>query len=104
MLDDVFATNDPALQILARHAQAELLTSLVTRMLATVPPPANDTAAAVNLRELRLQMVRLMIDPWQTRAQNAYAEIDRIARSHPELAKNPAVVAAVRRARQVAKR
>lgn len=108
LLDEVFVAADPATQILARNAKGELLSSLATRMLATVPPPVNNTQEAIALRDTRMQLLQPMVDPWIIQARSAFAEVDKIARANPQLAKNSAVVAAVRSARaqisQVAKR
>lgn len=99
LLDEVFAHGDAATQILARHAQGQMLSSFATRLLATVPPPATNTEEAVALRDTRLAMLQPHIQPWQSRAQAAYAELDKIARANPQLAKNAAVLAAVRATR-----
>jgi hypothetical protein len=99
MLDEVFTAGDPAMQILARQAQGELLVRFATRMLATVPPPVNRTSEALALRETRLQMLRPLVSPWLVRAQSLFTDLERIARAHPQLEKNAAVVAAVRSAR-----
>ncbi|HEY5946472.1 MAG TPA: hypothetical protein VIV40_13310 [Kofleriaceae bacterium] len=99
LLDEVFAQGDPATKILARHSQGEILSSFATRMLATVPPPANSSEEAIALRDTRVSMLQPLIQPWIARAQSAYAELDRIAKANPQLAKNPAVLAAVRSSR-----
>jgi hypothetical protein len=99
MLDDVVAAGDPAMQILARHSQGEILSGFVQRMLATVPPAASAAPEAQALRETRLAMLQPLVQPWQERAQAAYAELDKIARANPQLAKNQAVAAAVRSSR-----
>jgi hypothetical protein len=44
-------------------------------------------------------MLAPLVNPWFVRAQSAYAELDRIARANPQLAKNKAVLLAVRNAR-----
>jgi hypothetical protein len=108
LLDEVVALADPANQILARHAEGDILSGLVTRMLATVPPPLNASQEALALHDTRLQMLQPLLQPWQDRAQAAYTEVDKLARANPKLDKNPAVAAAVRQSRaklaQVAKR
>lgn len=100
LLDEVFMHGDPTMKILARQALGDLLTGFATRMLATVPAPVDGSEAAIALRETRLQMLQPLVQPWIVRAQGAYAELDRIARANPQLAKNPAVVAAVRASRE----
>jgi hypothetical protein len=99
LLDEVFALGDPANKILARQAQGDLLQSFATRMLATVPPPMDSSQSAIALRETRLGLLTPLVNPWFVRAQSAYAELDKIARANPQLAKNPAVLMAVRSSR-----
>jgi hypothetical protein len=97
LLDEVVLLGDPVTKILARHTQGELLTSFAQRVLATIPPAIDSTD--VGLRETRLAMVQPLIQPWLARAQAAFTELDKIARTNPQLAKNPAVLAAVRSSR-----
>ena len=97
LLDEVFLLGDPVTKILARHTQGEILSSFAQRVLATVPPAV--TSNDVELRETRLAMVQPLIQPWLARAQAAFTELDKIARTNPQLAKNPAVLAAVRSSR-----
>lgn len=99
LLDDVFTAGDPAMQVLARQAQGELLVRFATRMLGTVPPPLSSSSEALALRETRLQMLKPLVSPWLMRAQSMFADLERIARANPQLEKNAAVVAAVRSAR-----
>lgn len=99
LLEEVFTAGDPAMQVLARQAQGELLVRFATRMLATVPPPPSPTSEALALRETRLQMLRPLVSPWLVRAQSMFADLERIARANPQLEKNAIVVAAVRAAR-----
>jgi hypothetical protein len=99
LLDEVFAVGDPATKILARQAQADMLQSLATRLLATVPPALDSSEAAIALHETRAQMLAPLVNPWFVRARSAYAELDNIARANPQLAKNKAVLLAVRNAR-----
>jgi hypothetical protein len=76
-----------------------MLSGFATRLLQAVPPPLNSSEEAVALRETRLAMLQPLIQPWQARAQAAYTDVDKLARKHPQLAKNAAVVAAVRTSR-----
>jgi hypothetical protein len=99
LFDEAFLFGDPTQKILARQAQGDLLASLSTRMLATVPPLVDSNEAAVALRDTRLSLLRPLVEPWLLRAQTAYVELDRIARENPKLAKNPAVLTAVRTSR-----
>lgn len=99
MLDEVFAAGDAAMKILARQAQADLLDSLARRLLATVPPPLDPSESAVAMHELRMQMLGPLVNPMFMRARSAYTEVDRLARENPQLAKNQAVLMAVRSCR-----
>ena len=99
LLDEVFAAGDATTKILARHARGEMLSSFVARMLATVPPPPNGTSEALALRDLRLDLVQPLVEPWRAKARSAHEEVDRLAKAHPQLAKNQAIVAAVRTSR-----
>ncbi len=99
LLDEVYALGDPTQKILARQAQGDLLQSFATRILATVPAPMDSSPSAITLRETRLNLITPLVNPWFVRARSAYAELDRIARANPHLAKNPAVLIAVRSSR-----
>jgi hypothetical protein len=99
LLEEVFALGDPANKILARQAQGDMLQSFATRVLATVPAPIDSSPSAIALRETRLGLVTPLVNPWFVRARSAYAELDKIARANPQLAKNPAVLMAVRSSR-----
>lgn len=99
LLDEVAIVGEPATKILALQTRGDLLASFATRILATVPPAIDATEAAVNLRDTRLALIRPHVAPWQQQARSAYSELDRVARANPQLAKNPAVLAAVRASR-----
>ena len=99
LLDEVYAMGDASMQILARQAKGDLLSSLALRMQSTVPPPVNATPEAVALRDTRLDLIQPMVEPWQTQARAAYTEVDKLGKANPKLAKNPAVLAAVRSSR-----
>jgi hypothetical protein len=99
LLDEVFAAGDPTTKILARQALGDLFAGLVTRVLATVPQPVNASEPAVAMHDTRLAMLQPLLDPWRDRARAAYRELDQVARANPQLAKNAAVLAAVRAAR-----
>lgn len=99
LLDEVVQVGDPATKVLALHTKGDLLTSFATRILATVPPPIDANEASITLHDTRLALIRPHVVPWQTTARSAYQELDRIARANPTLAKNAAVLAAVRASR-----
>lgn len=100
LLDEVFALGDPATKILARQALGDMLQSFATRLVATVPMPVDGSESAQALREMRLHLLMPLVSPWFVRSQSAYMELDRIARENPKLAKNPAVLMAVRASRE----
>jgi hypothetical protein len=99
LLDEVHALGDASMKILARQAKGDLLAGFVQRMVATVPPPVNASPEAAQLRQTRLDLLQPLLDPWQAQAQACFKEVDTIARANPQLAKNPAVTAAVRSSR-----
>jgi hypothetical protein len=99
LLDEVYTAGDPAMKILARQAKGDMMLGLVQRMQNTVPPIGNPTPEAQELRTTRIDMLTPMLVPWQDAAKAAFKEVDIIARANPQLAKNQAVVAAVRSAR-----
>lgn len=96
ILDDLASSGEPAYRILALKAEADEYQILAQRLLATLTPPGpNATPDERDLHDTRETMLRPMIEPWLTRAQNAYVEIDRQAKAHPELDKNGEVRTAV---------
>lgn len=100
LLDEAFALGDPATKILARQALGDMLQSFATRLVATIPVPVDGSESAHALRETRLHLLMPLVSPWFVRSQAAYMELDRIARENPRLAKNPAVLTAVRASRE----
>jgi len=99
LLDEVISLGDATQKILALQARGDLLQSFATRILATVPVPVDSSPSALALRQTRLGLITPSVTPWIERSQAAYTELDRIARANPKLAKNPAVLTAVRSSR-----
>lgn len=99
LLDEVYTAGDPAMKILSRQAKGDLMLGLVQRMQNTVPPVGNPTPESEELRQTRIDMLTPMLTPWQDAARAAFKEVDILAKANPQLAKNQAVVAAVRSAR-----
>lgn len=96
LLDEVAAAGDPRWQIVALHAEGDLLDSMTRRMLATVPPAkAGAPQSAIALRDSRLQLLQAHLDPWIQRAQQAFAQVDQLARANPQLTQNQLVATAV---------
>lgn len=99
LFDEAIALGDATTQILARRAKGDLLANVTTRMIATVPPPRDASPEAIALHDSRFDILTALLQPWQLAARVEYEELDKTARAHPELAKNPAVAAAVRASR-----
>jgi hypothetical protein len=99
LLDEVVAVGDPTLRILALQVEGDLFAGFATRILATVPAPTNGSEAAINLHDTRMDLIAPLVLPWQQRARTVYTQLDTIARANPRLAKNAAVLAAVRSSR-----
>ena len=96
LLDEVAASGDPRWQIVAQHAEGDLLAQMTRRMLDTVPPAgAGATQAAAELHDSRLQLLQPSLEPWRQRAQSAFAQVDQLARANPNLAKDQLVSNAV---------
>ena len=99
LLDEVYAMGDASMKILARQQKGDLLSGFAQRIQATVPAPTNGTPEAIALHDTRVDLLQPMLAPWNTDARAAYSEVDKLARANPKLAKNTAVVAAVRASR-----
>lgn len=99
LLDEVIQVGDPATKVLALQVQGDVLAGFATRMLNTVPQPVDANEASIALRDTRLSLIQPHVIPWQQRARAAYQQLETIARGNPQLAKNTAVVAAVRSSR-----
>jgi hypothetical protein len=90
LLGEVAHAGDPKWAIVALHAEGDLLSTMAKRMMDTVP--ANQPA---ELRDMRTQMLQPHLQPWIERAREAFAEVDRLARANPRLAKSQIVASAV---------
>ena len=96
LLDEVIASGGPTWQIAAFHAEGALRQGMALRMLAALPAlPENPSPEAVRMHDLRAQMLRTRVQPWLDRAQQDFAQVDQLAKQHPELANDPVVAAAV---------
>jgi hypothetical protein len=101
LLDDVISNGDPAVQVLAEHAQGQLYAGFAIRMLATLPElsaSAGDSERA--LRDMRKQTLEAQLVPWREAAMTAFQHVVDLAKAHPELAGNKAVTTAVRDSQQ----
>jgi len=97
LLDELIDAGDPVTQALAAHAQGELYAGFLVRLVATLPPlgPGASDAEAT-LRDLRRQTLDAQLGPWREDAVRAFQRVVDLAKDHPELASNPAVMTAVR--------
>jgi len=96
MLDEVVAAGQPHWQVVALHAEGDLLVTMSKRMLATVPATgASDPQSVVALHDSRMAMLQPRVQPWLDRAQQAFGEVDRIAKAHPELARQQQAATAI---------
>jgi hypothetical protein len=80
MLDEVATAGDPHWQIIALHAEGDLYASIAQRMMATVP-----AGPSPQLHDTRVSLLQPLVQPWLDKSQAAFAEVDRIAKAHPEL-------------------
>ena len=96
LLASVIAAGDPAHQLAAEHARAELYLAMIARMAATVPAPAEPTDAARALHATRTELLDALLAPWRDHAAHAYERVVAIAKANPRLARDAAAQAAVR--------
>jgi hypothetical protein len=93
----------PEWQLLAAHAHADLLLGMVTRMRASIPPVRRD-AMGVDLiqeqsdREARRTALEPILRPWIAAAHADLVRALSVAKSHPDLAQDPVIAAAIRHA------
>jgi hypothetical protein len=96
MLDGVIDAGDASMKVMALRAKADIYGVMCTRMMTTVPAPANTTPEAASLRETRRQIVDGMILPWHDRTRETHQAIVDLGKKHPELVRNPVVQTAIR--------
>jgi hypothetical protein len=97
LLDELIDAGDPATQAIAEHAEGELYAGFTARLLATLPAPGPGASdAETSLREMRRQTLDAQLAPWHEDAIRAFQRVVDLAKDHPELASNPAVMTAVR--------
>ncbi len=100
MLDEVAAATDPVTQVMATHAKAQLLQTMMNRMTQTVSVSADARPEAQALRETRRAIMQELLTPWRERTLAIHAAIDELGRTHPTLVRNPVALAAVRDSRE----
>jgi hypothetical protein len=101
MLDDVISNADPAIQVIAEHAEGKLYTGFATRMLATLPPVAPGASEAeATLHDMRKQTLEAQLAPWREAAMASFQHVVDLAKAHPELATSPTTATAVRDSQQ----
>ncbi|MGE0404347.1 MAG: hypothetical protein AB7T06_46995 [Kofleriaceae bacterium] len=102
LLDDVIARGDQQHQLLAHHAKMIVVQQAATRMLASVPPAAQPTVEAAQLRDSRRALVEQMIQPWRQQIADEARAANAIAKANPALAKNASVAIALRDTKKAA--
>jgi hypothetical protein len=101
VLDDVIAKGDPATQVMAEHAEGQLYTGLVARLVATLPkvgPQATESEVA--LHDMRKQTLDAQLAPWRETALTSFQHVVELSKAHPELARNAVIATAVRDSQQ----
>jgi hypothetical protein len=101
VLDNAIEVGDPAMQVIAEHAEGKLYAGFAARLLTTLPKPgpgAADTELA--LRDLRKQTLEAQLAPWREAAMTAFQHVVEIARAHPEVASNASAASAIRDSQQ----
>lgn len=102
LLDDVIARAGAQNQLLAHHAKMRIVQQCATRMLAAVPPAAQPTVEAAQLRDSRRVLVEAMIAPWRAQIADEARAANEIAASNPKLAKIASVALALRETKKAA--
>ena len=100
MLDEVAAASDPVTQVMATHAKAQLLQTMINRMTQTVLVAADARPEAQALRETRRAIMQELLVPWRERTLALHSAIDELARTHPTLVRNPVALAAINDSRE----
>jgi hypothetical protein len=80
MLDEVARSGDPHWQIIALHAEGDLYATIAQRMMATVP-----AGPSPSLHDTRVSLLQPLVQPWLDKSRAAFADVDRVAKAHPEL-------------------
>jgi hypothetical protein len=103
-LDDVVAHGSPKWKIQALYAKGDLLFGLQTRLRNSIPAMTADTSMdAARAIEQRHRALEALLEPWQTRARAAFAQLADIARANPPLASaNPVLQYMVQEAVRIA--
>jgi hypothetical protein len=101
LLDDVIARGDVQNQLLAHHAKMLVIQQSANRMLASVPPAAQPTQEAAQLRDSRRAIVESLIQPWRAQIADEATLVLAIARANPKLEKNATIAMALRDTRRV---
>jgi hypothetical protein len=99
LYDEVAAAGDKVSAILALAAKADLYATMRTRMLSTIPAP-DATPESIALRDARKQFLELQLQPWVEAARTASERVVELAKTSPDLMKNPVVQTAVRASQQ----
>jgi hypothetical protein len=82
LLDEVSSYGDPAWTLIAEQARGSLYAAMATRVRQALPATADDVA--------RIDL-EFALTPWLVRVDDAFSTVARIAREHPQLARNPVI-------------
>jgi hypothetical protein len=97
LLDDVIDKADPALQVIAEHAQGQLYAGFAVRVAATLPRLGPDASEAERaLAAMRTQTLDAQLAPWREAALASFQHVMDAAKEHPAITGNAQVAAAVR--------
>jgi hypothetical protein len=101
ILDEVQGAGEIVWQVIALHAEGELLAELAARVLATIPPPLPDTSPeAIALHDTRAKMLQPLVQPWLDRSHERFMKVDELGQQHAELAYHQLADAAVKDSRR----
>ena len=97
LLDDVIASAEPALQVIAEDTLGQLHAGFAVRMRATLPAVGPSAGAdELALRDMRAKTLEAQLAPWHEAAMASFEHVVELAKAHPELARNAAAATAIR--------
>ena len=92
LLADLAAHGELPWQLVALHTDGKLLEQLAQRVVDAIPAlPPNASEDQTSLHALREQMIEPLVRPAFDQARARFAEVDRRAQAHPQLAQNALV-------------
>ena len=99
LLDEVLVAGDPASQVMAHAAKAQLYGGMEARMLNTVPSSTDVSPEANALRTSRRAIVEALITPWREAMRAGDQAVIDVVKAHPAIAADPVVRSALRGSR-----